>query len=154
MNTTNPKNQGRRTSATASPSSSRRGTTVTATPPTGGAAGLGLLGLSGPAARIAGAATLGVPLAPIAGWLSIVGEAGLGLLLIAGLATRVAGALAAALMTVTWIATAAARGVITDQPGITAENALLIAAIGLAMAVLGGGRFTLANALRLPKSLQ
>ncbi len=170
MNATGHNDQSIQPSGATSPPGSRRRAALPATPPTRGAVELGLLvprvvagvllfihglqGLLAPAGRIATTAALGVPLAPIAGWLSILGEAGLGILLVAGLATRVAGALAAILMTATWIATAAARGVITDQPGITAENALLISAIGLAVAVLGGGRYTLANALRLPRLVQ
>ena len=84
----------------------------------------------------------------------MLGEAGLGFLLTAGVATRVAGALAAVLMTVTWLASIAAEGLITNQPGITSESALLLGAIGLALAVLGSGRYALANALRLPPPLR
>lgn len=114
----------------------------------------GLQNLSDPAGHIAGTAAFGVPFAPVTAWLSMLGEAGLGVLLMIGIATRVAGALATCLMLLTWLSATLAEGLITDQPGINSEIALLLAAVGATVAMLGGGRCTLGAALRLPGALR
>lgn len=98
---------------------------------------------SDPAGHIAGAREMGVPLAPVTGTLSLLGEVGLGALLLVGLLTRVAGALAAVLMVVTWLFSIAPDGLFTSEPGINSEQALLLMAGGVAVAFLGGGRFAL-----------
>jgi hypothetical protein len=56
-------------------------------------------------------------------------------------------------MTMTWLAATTAEGMFTGEPGITAENALLLATAGLTVAALGGGLFTLAGVLRMPRAL-
>ena len=63
----------------------------------------GIQNSSDPAGHIAGAQEMGVPLAPVTGVLSLLGEVGLGALLLVGLLTRIAGALAGVLMAVTWL---------------------------------------------------
>ena len=113
----------------------------------------GLQHLANPSDHIAQTADFGVPLASLTGWLSMVGEAGLGLLLIVGLLVRIAGALAAVLMILTFLVDVAAEGLIADQ-GVSSESALLIAAIGVGVALLGADRYSLSRVLRLPTRLR
>jgi putative oxidoreductase len=74
---------------------------------------------------------------PVSLALAIVGELVCPLLLLCGLATRVAAVLAAITMSV------AAFGAHADAPLTKGEHALLYAVVFTALAVAGGGRFTL-----------
>jgi putative oxidoreductase len=113
----------------------------------------GLQHLSDPDGHIADTADFGVPLAPLTGWLSMIGEAGLGALLIVGLVIRIAGILAAVLMVLTFLVDVLSEGLIADQ-GVTSESALLIAGIGVGLALLGADRYSLSRVLRLPTRLR
>lgn len=134
--------------------------TATASPPTRGTgADVGLLVLrlvsgavllthgiqnaADPAGHIASTAEYGVPLAPLTGSLSLLGELGLSVLLLVGLLTRLAGGLTAVLMALTWAVSALPDGLITEEPGVNGEQAVLLAVVGVAFATLGGGRFAL-----------
>ena len=113
----------------------------------------GLQHLADPGSHIEQTADYGVPLAPITGWLSMLGETGLGLLLLVGLLTRIAGILAAVLMLLTFLVDVLNEGLIADQ-GVNSESALLIAAIGLGVAVLGTDRYSLSTLIKLPPQLR
>nr|WP_281373295.1 DoxX family protein [Kineococcus aurantiacus] len=95
-----------------------------------------------PATATGMAASLGVPAPTVLGWLSILGEVGLGGLLLLGLATRVAGTLLLVQMAGIWLLAHAPDGFLV-QGQVNGENALLFAALGLALAFTGAGRVSL-----------
>ena len=103
--------------------------------------------LSAPDGATGMAASLGVPLPDLAGWLMILGEVGLGSLLVLGLLTRVAGALLLVLMAGVWLLAHAPQGFLVDGQ-VNGENALLLGAIGLLLVFTGAGRFAVDAVLR------
>ena len=98
--------------------------------------------LSDPSGATGYAASLGVPVPDVAGWLVILGEVGLGALLVLGLLTRVAGALLVVQMLGVWLLAHAPDGFLVEGQ-VNGENALLFAALGLLLALTGAGRFSL-----------
>lgn len=103
--------------------------------------------LSAPDGATGMAASLGVPLPDLAGWLMILGEVGLGSLLVLGLLTRVAGALLLVQMAGVWLLAHAPQGFLVDGQ-VNGENALLLGAIGLLVVFTGAGRFAVDAVLR------
>ena len=97
--------------------------------------------LSNPAGATGTAASLGVPVPEVAGWLVILGEVGLGALLLLGLLTRVAGGLLALQMAGVWLLAHAPQGFLVDGQ-VNGENALLFAAVGLLLLCTGAGRWS------------
>ena len=106
----------------------------------------GIPKLGHPGAFIKMVASLGVPLPEVAGVLQMAGEVGLGALLLAGLLSRVAGALVAVMMGILWVVVHAPDGLLA-QGGLSGETALLLAFGGLAIALLGGGSYSLDGVL-------
>lgn len=103
--------------------------------------------LSSPAGATGMAASVGVPVPDLAGWLMILGEVGLGSLLVLGLLTRVAGALLLVQMAGVWLLVHAPQGFLVDGQ-INGENALLLGAVGLLLVFTGAGRFSIDAVLR------
>lgn len=103
--------------------------------------------LSSPAGATGMAASVGVPVPDLAGWLMILGEVGLGSLLVLGLLTRVAGALLLVQMAGVWLLVHAPQGFLVDGQ-INGENALLLGAVGLLLVFTGAGRFSVDAVLR------
>ena len=103
--------------------------------------------LSAPDGATGMAASLGVPLPDLAGWLMILGEVGLGSLLVLGLLTRVAGALLLVQMAGVWLLAHAPQGFLVDGQ-VNGENALLLGAIGLLLVFTGAGRLAVDAVLR------
>jgi putative oxidoreductase len=94
-----------------------------------------------PAGTLAAAAGLGVPAPDVAGWLLVLGEVGLGTLLVLGLLTRLAGVLVLVQTGLVWALVHAPDGFLVDGQ-INGENALLLGAAGLALALTGAGRLS------------
>jgi len=103
--------------------------------------------LSAPEGATGMAASLGVPVPDLAGWLVILGEVGLGSLLVLGLLTRVDGALLLVQMAGVWLFAHAPQGFLVDGQ-VNGENALLLGAVGLLLVFTGAGRFSLDAARR------
>lgn len=95
--------------------------------------------LAGPQGFVANVQAMGAPLPEISSWLVILGEFGLGIALIFGVFTRIAGGLAALMMFLIWLATAAGDPLFTDAPGITAGSLWFYFVAALVLAFAGGG---------------
>lgn len=95
--------------------------------------------LAGPQGFIGYVQSLGAPLPEIAAWLVILGEFGLGIALVLGLFTRVAAGLAALMMFLIWLVTAAGQPLFTDAPGITAGALWFYFVAALVLVFTGGG---------------
>ncbi|NAZ83095.1 DoxX family membrane protein [Kineococcus sp. R8] len=101
----------------------------------------GIPKLSDPSGVVGAAGGLGVPAPEVAGWLLIAGEVGLGALLVLGLLTRIAGALVLVQMSLVWLLVHRPDGFLVDGQ-VNGENAILLAAAGLTLALTGAGRLS------------
>jgi putative oxidoreductase len=106
----------------------------------------GLPKLAHPSAFIDTVGRLGVPLHHVAGWLEILGELGLGCLVLVGLLTRVAGVLVAIMMGLVWGVVHLPHGW-SPSGGFGGETALLLAVLGLVLALTGAGAWSLDGVL-------
>jgi putative oxidoreductase len=97
--------------------------------------------LGNPGGFVKSVAGLGVPLPEVAGILQIAGEVGLGVALLIGLFSRVAGVLVAVMMGLTWVVVHAPQGLLA-KTGLSGESALLLGLAGVAIALLGGGSYS------------
>jgi len=97
--------------------------------------------LTDPDGALSTAAGLGVPAPDVAGWLLIAGEVGLGALLVLGLLTRLAGVLVLVQMALVWALVHAPDGFLVDGQ-VNGENALLLGAAGVTLALTGAGRLS------------
>ena len=89
---------------------------------------------------------LGVPLHHVAAWLEILGEVGLGCLVLVGLFARVAGVLVTIMMGLVWSVVHLPHGW-SPSGGLDGETALLLAVLGLVLALTGAGAWSLDGAL-------
>jgi putative oxidoreductase len=115
----------------------------------------GLPKLGHPSVFIDTVGRLGVPVHQVAGWLQILGEIGLGCLILVGLLTRIAGVLLTIMMGLVWIVVHLPHGWSPGQ-GFDGEIALLLAVLGLVLALTGAGAWSLdavlAGRSRLPSA--
>jgi putative oxidoreductase len=85
---------------------------------------------------------LGVPVHQVAGWLEILGEIGVGCLVLLGLLTRIAGVLTTIMMGLVWIVVHRPHGW-SAGGGLDGETALLLAVLGVVLALTGAGAWSL-----------
>ena len=107
----------------------------------------GIQGLVNPAGRIVSSQRLGVPFPTLTSWLSISGEFLTGLGVLVGALTVVASMCMALLMAATWLFSSIGQPLFSSEPGISGENALFFCLGGIALTVLGAGRFSIDHAI-------
>jgi putative oxidoreductase len=102
----------------------------------------GLPKLAHPSPFIDAVGRLGMPVHQVAGWLEIIGEIGLGCLILVGLLTRIAGGLLTIMMGLVWVVVHLPHGWSSSR-GFDGETALLLAVLGIALALTGAGAWSL-----------
>jgi putative oxidoreductase len=107
--------------------------------------------------KIAGTAgwfeSLGMRPAIIHAWMASVTEIGAGVLLVLGLLTPLAAAGVVGVMLVAWIANHRGNGFFIFRPGEGWEYVMVLTVVGLVIAALGPGRWSLDNVLGIDDDL-